>query len=220
MISTPNGALFDWDGVIVDSSAQHEESWERLSAETGLPLFEGHFRQGFGRKNQYIIPHMLKWTQDEAEIARLSARKEALYRQVVAETHLHPLPGVSEWLTRLHEAEIPCAIGSSTPRANIDFILPRLGLERFFSAIITAENVSHGKPHPEVFQKAAAALGREPSACVVFEDAFVGIEAARAAGARVVAVATTHTAQELQPLADFVVHRMDELTPAQLWPLV
>ena len=209
------GALFDWDGVIIDSSSHHEESWERLASELGRVLPADHFKKGFGRKNEFIIPELLGWTRDAAEIARISLRKEALYREVVAERGLDPLPGVRTWLERLRDAGVPCAIGSSTHRANIDLSLGMVGLAEFFSAIVTAEDVSHGKPDPEVFLTAAARLDRAPERCVVFEDAHVGIEAARAGGMRVVGVATTHPASELTA-ADRAVHRLDELTPADL----
>jgi HAD superfamily hydrolase (TIGR01509 family) len=209
------GALFDWDGVIIDSSKHHEVSWERLAREAGRPLPEGHFKKGFGRKNEFIIPEILGWTRDAAEILRLSLRKEELYRTVVADRGLDPLPGVRTWLERLRDAGVPCAIGSSTHRANIDLSLGLIGLAEFFSAIVTAEDVSHGKPDPEVFLTAAARLDRLPERCVVFEDALVGIEAAHAGGMRVVAVATTHPLAQLTA-ADRAVRRLDELTPSDL----
>lgn len=209
------GAIFDWDGVVIDSSSHHEESWERLARETGRTLPEGHFKKGFGRKNEYIIPELLNWTSDPAEIGRLSLRKEELYREVVAERGLDALPGVRIWLERLREARVPCAIGSSTHRANIDLSLGLIGLGEFFTGIVTAEDVSRGKPDPEVFVTAAVHIARLPDRCVVFEDALVGIAAARAGGMRVVGVATTHPAEELTE-ADLTVRRLDELQPAKL----
>lgn len=213
--TAPWGALFDWDGVVIDSSRHHEESWERLARELAKPLPPGHFKAGFGRKNEFIISNLLQWTTDVDEVRRISLRKEALYREVVAEWGLEPLPGVRVWLERLRAAGVPCAIGSSTHRANIDLSLGLIGLGEFFSGIVTAEDVSHGKPDPEVFVKAAQSIGREPARCVVFEDAHVGIEAGRAGGMKVIGVATTHPASELG-VADRVVHRLDELQPAEL----
>jgi len=209
------GALFDWDGVIIDSSSHHEESWERLAREVGKPLPEGHFKKTFGRKNEFIIPEMLQWTTEMAEIRTLSLRKEALYREVVAERGVEALPGVRTWLERLRSAEVPCAIGSSTHRENIELSLGMIGLAEFFQGIVTAEDVTLGKPHPEVFLTAASRVDRAPERCVVFEDALVGIQAARAGGMKVVAVATTHPPEELTS-ADIAVRRLDELQPAQL----
>jgi beta-phosphoglucomutase family hydrolase len=213
------GAIFDWDGVVVDSSSHHEESWERLAREAGLPLPEGHFKKGFGMKNEFIIPNLLNWSSRLEEIGELSLRKEALYREILIEWGIRPLPGVTEWLAELSEHRIPCAIGSSTHRLNIDTILSVLGLENYFAAIVTAEDVSHGKPDPEVFLAAAGRIGVAPSRCVVFEDALVGIEAAHRGGMKVVGVATTNPIETLQG-ADLAVHRLDELSVDQLAALV
>jgi beta-phosphoglucomutase family hydrolase len=205
------GAIFDWDGVIIDSSAHHEESWERLATETGRSLPPGHFKRGFGMKNEKIIPDLLGWSSDPDEIHRLSLRKEELYREIVKEWGIAPLPGVLDWLDRLRDQEIPCAIGSSTHRLNIEIGLSILGFRERFASVVTAEDVRHGKPDPEVFLTAAARIGVAPQRCVVFEDALVGIEAAHRGGMQVVAVATTNPI-ELLKAADFAVHRLDELT--------
>jgi HAD superfamily hydrolase (TIGR01509 family) len=214
-LSAPWGAIFDWDGVIIDSSRQHEESWERLAREEARILPEDHFKKGFGRKNEFIIPELLEWTRELPEIHRLSLRKEALYREVVKEWGLEALPGVRTWLEALRDAGVPCAIGSSTHRENIDLSLSILGLEGFFSAIVTSEDVTKGKPDPQVFLTAAQRIGREPKHCVVFEDAFVGIEAAHAGGMKVIGVATTHPIEALDR-ADRAVHRLDELSTSEL----
>jgi beta-phosphoglucomutase family hydrolase len=213
------GAIFDWDGVIIDSSSHHEESWERLAKETGYQLPAGHFKKGFGMKNEFIIPNLLHWTSDPAEVNRLSLRKETLYREIVVEWGLKPLPGVVAWLDQLRDAGISCAIGSSTHRLNIETGLALIGLRDRFHAIITAEDVSHGKPDPEVFLKAAARVGVAPERSVVFEDALVGIEAAHRGGMKVVAVATTNSIDLLKD-ADLAVHRLDELTIERLRQVV
>jgi HAD superfamily hydrolase (TIGR01509 family) len=191
------GALFDWDGVIIDSSAQHEKSWEQLAAEIGKPLPADHFVRGFGMKNQAIIPDILGWTDDPAEIDAWSLRKEYLYREIIREEGIRPLPGVIDLLQLLDARGVPCAVASSTHRENIDTIFDAIGIGGCFRAVVTAEDVTRGKPDPEVFLNSAAKLGREPGDCIVFEDALVGIEAGLAAGARVVAVATTNPLEKL-----------------------
>ena len=160
------GALFDWDGVVIDSSAQHEESWELLALEVGKPLPADHFLRGFGMKNQVIIPNILGWTEDPGEIHRYSLRKEALYREIVRERGIEPLPGVVDLLRMLSDHGVRCAVASSTHRENIETIFDVIGVRPFFDAVITAEDVSHGKPDPEVFLKSAAAIGCEPARCV------------------------------------------------------
>jgi beta-phosphoglucomutase family hydrolase len=213
------GAIFDWDGVIIDSSSHHEKSWERLAAETGFLLPPDHFKRGFGMKNTFIIPKLLKWAEAPDDIHRLSLRKEELYRELVIERGIAPLPGVTQWLDELRRYGIPCAIGSSTERLNIDTILNVLGIGHYFSAIVSADDVSHGKPDPEVFLTAARRIGRDPAHCVVFEDALVGIEAAHRGGMKVVGIATTNPI-EVMSTADLAVHRLDELSVEKLTELV
>lgn len=214
------GILFDWDGVIIDSSRQHEASWERLAREEGRVLPEGHFKTGFGKKNEWIIPQLLNWASEPAEVRRLSLRKEAAYREIVVESGLNALPGVRVFLERLRDAGVPNCIGSSTHRENITTLLGVLGFEGLFGGMVTSEDVAHGKPHPDVFLKAAAKTGVAPERCVVFEDALAGIEAGHVGGMKVVGVATTHPETELTGKVHRVVHRLDELTVADLRALV
>lgn len=210
----PAAVIFDWDGVVVDSSKQHEKSWEMLAQEEGLILPGDHFKQGFGKKNQVIIP-ALGWSKDPAEIERLGNRKEELYRDLVRADGIAPLPGVKELLLHLEEEGIPRSVGSSTPGENIRFVLHLAGLDGLFSAFTCAEDVSHGKPHPEVFLKAAAAVEAAPADCVVIEDAFVGIEAAHAAGMKCVAVATTNELH-LLTRAELAVASLEEISLSRL----
>jgi HAD superfamily hydrolase (TIGR01509 family) len=215
-MDSKRGAIFDWDGVIINSAAHHETSWERLAKECGKALPANHFKRGFGMKNEVIIPELLGWTTLPTEVRILSLRKEAIYRQVVREMGIAPLPGVREWLQSLKAAAIPCVIASSTHRENITTTLDVIGLGDFFTAMITSEDVTRGKPDPEVFLTAAKRIEVEPANAVVFEDALVGIAAAKAAGMRVVAVATTEPKDKLAH-ADWVVDRLDELAIDQLW---
>ncbi len=212
-------AIFDWDGVIVDSSRQHERAWVRLAQERGLPLPEGFFRRSFGMKNDRVITELLGWTQDPALVARLSWQKEEYFRELLRAEGIELLPGVREWLETLKAAGVPCAIGSSTPRENLDLCLERLGAGHYFPVVVAAEDVQHGKPDPEVFLTAAHRLGMPPARCVVFEDAHVGLEAARAAGMKVVGLATTHPAETLQE-ADLVRPSLAGMTLAEIEALL
>lgn len=214
------GALFDWDGVIIDSARQHEESWVLLARETERDLPAGHFKRGFGRKNEAIIRDILRWTDDQRLIAALSMRKEELYRELVIAEGTEPLPGVREFLERLRDAGVPCAIGSSTHRANIETIFTLTGLARFFSHVVAAEDVTAGKPDPQVFLLGAQRIERAPERCIVFEDALAGLQAALEGGMRAVAVATTHPVDGLEPWADRVVTQLDELTVEDLVEIV
>ncbi len=209
------GALFDWDGVIIDSSRCHEKSWDLLAAEEGLDLPPGHFRKGFGMRNELIIPQILRWANNRNEISRLSDRKEVLYRDIMLKEELQPLLGVVEFLTVLQDLNIPCAIGSSTPRLNIQIALEPLGIGNFFDGIVCGDDVSQGKPHPEVFLLAAQLIHCKPDHCVVFEDAPVGIAAAHNGGMKSVGIATTHSSRALKD-ADIVVQNFNELNYTKL----
>jgi beta-phosphoglucomutase family hydrolase len=188
--------IFDWDGVVVDSSAHHERSWEILAARRGLPLPPDHFKRGFGKKNNIIIPE-LGWAADPDEVDALAREKEEIYRDLVRQHGIQPLPGVRHLLEGLRAEATPCAIGSSTERANLDCLLDLMDLRKFFRVIVSGDEVVHGKPDPAIFLLAAGRLGAAPARCVVIEDALVGIEAARRAGMSVLAVATTEPAAAL-----------------------
>src|ERR1700722_13041748 len=135
------GAIFDWDGVIINSASQHETSWERLAKECGKALPENHFKRGFGMKNEVIISELLRWTTVPTEIRILSLRKEAIYREGVVEQGMTALPGVEAWLRTLRDEGIPCVLASSTHRENITTTLGVLGMEEFFLAIVAGEDV-------------------------------------------------------------------------------
>ncbi len=165
--------------------------------------------------SEHIVREVHGWSSDADEIRRLALRKEELYRELVRASRIEPLPGVRGWLGEIAAAGIPRAVASSTHRLNIETVLEVIGLRDCFTEIVSAEDVTRGKPDPEVFLNAAERLHFEPTRCVVFEDAQVGIDAARAANMRVVAVATTHRAQDLAG-ADFVVERLDRLRLEQL----
>jgi HAD superfamily hydrolase (TIGR01509 family) len=217
-MNQPWGVLFDWDGVVIDSSSQHERSWELLAAERDLELPEGHFKAGFGKKNEVIIP-ALGWAEDPLLIAALADRKEELYRGLVAAEGVLILPGARELLAALKAAGIPRAVGSSTPRGNLDALFAATGLDAYFDKVVCGSDVLHGKPDPEVFLKGASLLGLPSERCIVIEDAFAGIEAARRAGMLVVGVATTNPVEQLDN-CDLAVQSLAEVTPAILADLV
>ena len=208
-------AIFDWDGVIIDSSRPHLESWELAAKDLGHTLPPDHFKRSFGMKSNRIIPEILGWATDPQEIKRISDHKETLYRELIRKNGIEPLPGVVAWLDRLRAASIRCAIASSTERLNIDCVLSVIGIQSYFDAIVAGDDVTHGKPDPEVFLVAAQKIGWSPARCIVFEDAQVGIQAALAAGMKVVGVGSAHTATSLNN-ANMIVERLDRLSVDKL----
>ncbi len=210
------GFLFDWDGVVIDSHAQHELSWQMIAEEMSRPLPDGFFKKTFGMRNVGIIPMWLPETEgDAAAIQRIGDRKEELYRMILRRDGLSALPGVKAFLQQAKADGIPRCVGSSTPRANIEAVVEMTGLEGLFDDMVCAEDVSRGKPAPDVFLKGAEKIGRDPSRCVVFEDAFVGLEAGRSGGMKTVAIATTNPIESLS-MADWAVHSLEGITPAGL----
>jgi HAD superfamily hydrolase (TIGR01509 family) len=192
-------AIFDWDGVVIDSSTAHEQSWEALAREEKRPLPADHFKRGFGKRNEVIIPNILGWTQEPVEIRRLSYRKEALYRDIARQGHVRLLPGARELTTKLNALGIPCVIGTSTQKENLQLSFDLFNLHGLFQGAVSSEDVQQGKPDPEVFLKACALGKGEPAASFVFEDSFSGIEAGLRGGFNTIALATTNTAEQLVP---------------------
>lgn len=217
------GVVFDLDGVLIDSHDQHERSWFQLAEEIGKELTKEQFKESFGMRNVMAIPHVFRWTEadDHEAIHALGERKEELYRELIAADGIAPLPGVVALLESLAAAGIPVSLGSSTSRKNIEVCFATTGLAPFFGACYTgAEDVSRGKPHPDVFLEAARKISRPPSRCLVVEDAHVGLEAARAAGMRALAVTTTHPRESFAgiPTARIVdsLAEVDEATVREL----
>ena len=215
------GVIFDWDGVVIDSSRQHEESWDLLAEEEGLSLFKGHFKIGFGKRNELIIREILKWTSDPIEVARLGERKEVLYREIIQREGISLLPGVGDFVKSLQTNNVPYAIGTSSPRENIESVLAYLRHMDWFRHIVAAADVEKGKPNPEVFLKAADKLDVTPGQCVVFEDSLSGIEAGKAGGMKVVALTTTNSRETLdESPADVIVDSFKEVAIDRLRTLV
>ena len=202
----PRAALWDVDGTLIDSREYHWLSWQEALAAEDFRVTRRQFEQTFGRRNDEILREYFPSYSAE-EVARVGDAKEVAYRALVRERGIELLPGVGRWLDRLKEEGWLQAVASSAPRENLDAIIAALGLEKYFAAVASAEDVTEGKPDPQVFLAAAAKLGVSPAACVVVEDAPAGTEAARRAGMRCVGVLSSHG--ELQ--ADIVVRTLEEL---------
>jgi HAD superfamily hydrolase (TIGR01509 family) len=192
-----SAAIFDMDGVLIDSGAHHRHAWRALLAELGTePVHPEHWRLTIGRPSEEAIPLLLGRRVSGAEARRLARRKRDLYQER-AQTGMEPVPGVPEFLHALERQHVPRAVGTSASRWDAERLLDDLGLLRFFDVVVTADDVMLGKPDPEVWAQAARRLRVTPGHCVVFEDAPVGIQAARAAGMRAIGVTTAHTDAEL-----------------------
>lgn len=186
MTNDIQAVIWDLDGVILDSAEEHRLAWHRMAREEGLPFTDEQFWATFGMRNDRIFSILWKDLPPE-RIPELANLKEAYFREIIREIAA-PLPGAIELLSELHTAGYPQALASSTPIANIEVISQVLGLHKYLDAFISGESVPHGKPAPDVFLKAAATLGIEPTHCLVIEDAVAGVQAAHAGGMKCIAV--------------------------------
>jgi len=198
--------LWDLDGTLVDSAELHWLSWRDTLAADGIHITYQQFLETFGQKNDRILPGWLGEGTSAERIRQVGDAKEAEYRRLVQDRGLTPLPGAAEWLRILHAAGWKQAIASSAPGANVAVMLRVLGVDTELDAIVSAEDVTVGKPDPQVFLRAAAAVGVPPGRCVVVEDAVVGIEAARRAGMRTIGVSRVPGFE-----ADLVVASLEDL---------
>jgi HAD superfamily hydrolase (TIGR01509 family) len=181
----------------VDTLAWHQEAWVELGRRSGLPITASFIHETFGMTNPAIFRRLLGDAIDAHEADRLAAIKEECYREA-ARGRIELMNGVGPLLDALTDEDVLLAIGSSAVRANLDLTVSECGLTGRFAAIAALEDIQRGKPDPQVFLVAAARAGVHPSRTVVFEDAPVGIVAARAAGMRAVGVTTSHSAQTLR----------------------
>jgi HAD superfamily hydrolase (TIGR01509 family) len=194
--SAPCLAIFDHDGVLVDSLENHQTSWIELGRRTGLPITSEFVHATFGMTNPSIFERLLGPDYDRDEMNRLADIKELCYRDA-ARPNLTLMDGVIELLDGLTELGVRLAIGSSAVLANLELTIEVCRLEGRFAGIASLEDVQRGKPDPQVFLTAARKSGVEPKRSVVFEDAPVGIMAAKAAGMHAVGVTTSHPAKTL-----------------------
>ncbi len=204
--------VLDMDGVIVDSNPLHAEAWMLYNRRFGIDAGEALAERMYGRRNDEIVRDFFGPRLSAEEVAAHGAAKEELYRKMLEPRLAETLvPGVREFLQR--HAGQPVGLATNAEPANVDFILDRGGLRAYFRVVVDGHQVQHPKPHPEIYLRAAGLLSVAPRNCIVFEDSFSGVEAARAAGARIVGVRTTH--REL-PGADLVI---DDFRDPQLGQL-
>jgi beta-phosphoglucomutase family hydrolase len=204
----PRAVLWDMDGTLIDSGEYHWLTWRETLAELGITLTRDDFNGWFGSRNDRILRRYFPGITD-AEMQRIGELKESRYREMVRRDGVTLLPGIAEWLARLNAAGWRQAVASSAPPANIAVLVEVLRLDDVFQATVSAEEVAHGKPAPDVFLRAAEKVGVPPARCVVVEDAAIGVEAGRRGGMRTVGIEGGHSAGPLH--ADVVTRSMADL---------
>jgi beta-phosphoglucomutase len=212
------GVIFDLDGVLVDTGWAHRQSWLDLAEKEGFDISDEFFRKTFGMQSSEILAELLGTDLPEEKVRGMALWKEARYREIVADK-LKPANGVKALLDDLKSQQFLMAVGSSTPQANVEFLIERLGLTDYFDAYVAEEDVTKGKPDPQTFLKAAEKLSLTPACCVVVEDAVQGVQAGKAAGMSVVAVTTTRDREDLVK-ADVIVDSLAELKASDFAELI
>ena len=196
-------AIFDMDGVIVDSHPAHIRTWKAFLLSLGKSVTDADLdfvRQG--SKRQEILRYFLGELTDDQIRAHCHV-KDVLFRNEVQS--IKTFPGVREILEDLKRAGVPMALASCGSTARVHHLLSRLRLREYFTVVVTGDEVVFGKPDPEIFHKAAGQMHAHPAESIAFEDSVSGIQSAKAAGMKCIGIADRQTTPALrQAGADYV----------------
>lgn len=204
--------IFDMDGVIAHTNPHHKIAIQQFCADHGIQLNELTFKNKiYGRTNRDWITNVFGEITDEQR-DDYGREKEALFRKIYTP---EPVTGLIAFLDLLVANNIPRAIATSAPPENVDFILDKIGIRKYFPIILDERMVTLGKPNPEIYLKTAKALGLPNDKCIVIEDSLSGVTAGRKSGSKVIGITTTHTPEELAE-TNFVIHDFTELSIATL----
>lgn len=183
--------LFDMDGVIIDSNPLHRDAWVAFNRRFGLETTEAMLAAMYGKRNDEIVRNYFGAELADEEVIVRGAAKEALYREMLhGRLEQMLVPGLRGFLEEY--AGIPMGVASNAEPANVELLIEEAGLRRYFQAVVDGHQVVNPKPDPEIYLKVASILGTAPANCIVFEDSHTGVQAALAAGMRVVGFRTTH----------------------------
>ena len=209
--------IFDMDGTLVDNMRFHGAAWQTMLRENGIETDAREFLvKTAGKTNREIIPNFFKDATEE-RLLELGLRKEIIYRELFLPER-RAIDGAIEFLEAAKTLGVKMALATAAPVTNMKFILDGLDLRRFFDAITTAADVSHGKPNPEIFLTSAEKLDVTPKNCLVFEDAVGGFEAAHRAGMKSIGISTVNSIEDILRLDSVVEAKKDftNLTPQEL----
>ncbi len=215
------GVLFDMDGVLVNNLEIHRQAFAEFFRRYGVERTFDELSRVFGKGNDDIMGELMPAdVVERVGIRQLGYEKEAIYREIYAPI-ITPQPGLLAFLAECEREGLRSAVGSSGYKANVDFVLDKCDIRRYFEATVAGDEVTHCKPDPEIYLTAAAKLDLAPEECVVFEDAEAGIEAAKRAGMKVVALATTFDREFLAETdADMIIGDFRDIGVEQLRTLV
>jgi beta-phosphoglucomutase len=183
--------LFDLNGTMIDDMQYHITAWHGIINNLGFPITLAQMKEECYGKNHELLERIFPGRFTENEKENMSQEKEKSYRQFF-QPYLKLLNGLDSFLEKTAHQNIKMAIGSAAITSNIDFVLDGLHIRNYFDAIVSADHVTHSKPHPETYLKCAEQLGVAAEDCIVFEDAPKGVEAAQNAGMACVVLTTMH----------------------------
>lgn len=215
-MTRPQAFIYDLNGTMIDDMPYHSAAWFSIlndELKAGLTREEVD-RQMYGKNEELLDRVFGKGRFTPAELAGISQKKELSY-QAAFRPHLQLLPGLPALLEKAKRHGIRMAIGSAAIPFNIDFVLDNLHIRHYFNAIVSADDVTISKPDPETFTKAARILGVNPDACIVFEDAPKGVEAAFRAGMKAVVLTTMHEKEEFSRYSN-AIHFIKDYTDPSL----
>ena len=190
----PLAVVFDLDGLMFNTEELYQDVGAEMLRRRGHEFGPDLLDAMMGRPNRVALQIMIDWHGLSATVEDLSRETAEIFPPIL-DTRLEPMPGLLDLLAALERKGTPKAIATSSGRRFVDDVLSRFDLAPRFEFILTAESVTEGKPHPEIYQKAAAGFGLSPQQLAVLEDSANGCRAAVAAGARVVAVPGGHSAR-------------------------
>jgi len=186
--------IFDMDGTIIDSMPTHVTSWARALGEFGHTTSTEELHKNNWGNVYDVVRSILGDDLSDDQVSQIAVRKEELFRETYR-SDLRLIDGLDTFLNDVKRVGIPMALATNAGWDNINYVLDGLGIGNYFNTIISGMDVDRAKPDPEMFLKAACGLGVDPANCIVFEDSANGIEAADAAGMRIVLVKTFHKPQ-------------------------
>jgi len=204
--------IFDMDGLMIDSEGNESISYEKVLREHGVePRFnEAGVVQTVGIKSIDNWKRLKKEHSLAVSAEELRVRKTEVYRELL-EKGVQAQAGLIELIADLETAPVKKAVASSSLRDTIGIVMGQLGLDTYFDAIVSGQDVEHGKPAPDIYLEAAHQLGVAPENCVALEDASAGVQAAHAAGMKVIAVPNRYTNTHTFDEADLVVASLSDL---------
>ena len=193
--------IFDLDGTMVDNNPYHIKAFHVFLQKYGKKITESEYKANInGRTNKDAFNYIFETTLSTESQKQYAEEKERIYRELYA-TDIIPVNGLVALLEAAHEMKIPMAIATSGIPPNIEFFFEHIPVKQFFSAVVHSGDITNGKPHPEIYLKAAEKLGVAAKHCIAFEDAAPGVQSAHDAGMKVIAILTTDTKENLS-LAD------------------